>query len=60
MSFDFFNSRDEIDLVFADTESMLSFYCIQYTGLSRQGVKMQKQKMFENTNTLVPNCFLRF
>ena len=46
-----FNSRDEVYLVFTE-KSKFSFYFIQYTGIfqfTRQAVKMQKPKIFENT-----------
>ena len=56
-----FNSRDEIYLVFTENISKFSFYFIQYTGIfqfTRQAVKMQKPKMFENTNNFGTTLFL--
>ena len=57
-----FNSRDEIYLVF--TEKMqISFYFIQYMGIfqfTRQAVKMQKPKIFENANNFGATLFLTF
>ena len=57
-----FNSRDEIYLVFTE-KSKFSFYSIQYTGFfqfTRQAVKMQKPKIFENTNNFGTTLFLTF
>ena len=54
-----FNTRGEIYLVFTE-KSKFSFYFIQYTGIflfTRQAVKMQKPKIFENFGTTL---FLTF
>ena len=58
-----FNSLDEIYLVFTEKKSKFSFYFIQYTGIfqfTRQAVKMQKPKVFENTNNFGSILFLTF
>ena len=59
---DVFKSRDEIYLIFTD-KSKFSFYFIQYTGIflfTKQAVKMQKPKIFENTNNFGTTLFLTF
>ena len=58
-----FNSRDEIYLVFTEKKSKFSFYFIQYTDIfqfTRQAMKMQKPKVFENTNNFGTTLFLTF
>ena len=58
-----FNSRDEIYLVFTEKKQMFFFYFIQYMGIfqfTRQAVKMQKPKIFENTNNFGTTLFLTF
>ena len=59
-----FNSRDEIYLVFTEkTKANFLFIFIQYTGIfqfTRQAVKMQKPKKFENTNNFGTTLFLTF
>ena len=63
---DVFNSRDEIYLVFTSKKQIsfiFYFYFIQYTGIfqfTRQAVKMQKPKIFENTNNFGTILFLTF
>ena len=57
------NSRDEIYLVFTGKKHNFSFYFIQYTGIfqfTKQAVKMQKPKNFENTNNFGTTLFLTF
>ena len=57
-----FNSRDEIYLVFTEKKAFL-FYFIQYTGIfqfTRQAVKMQKTKFFENISNFGTTLFLTF
>ena len=57
-----FNSRDEIYLVFTE-KSKFPFYFIQYTDIfqfTRHAVKMQKPKIFENTNNFGTTLFLTF
>ena len=49
-------------LVFTE-KSKFSFYFIQYTGIFqfiRQAVKIQKPKIFENTNNFGTTLFLTF
>ena len=61
-NFDVFNSRDEIYLVFTEKKHFF-FYFIQYTGIfqfTRQAVKIQKPKFFENTNNFGTTLFLTF
>ena len=44
-------------------KSKFSFYFIQYTGIflfTKQAVKMQKPKIFENTNNFGTTLFLTF
>ena len=58
-----FNSRDEIYLVF--TEKKANFLFILYNTraffqFTRQAVKMQKTKFFENTNNFGTTLFLTF
>ena len=58
-----FDSRDEMYLVFTEKKSKFSFYFIQYTGIfqfTRQAVKMQIPKIFENTNNFGTTLFLTF
>ena len=61
---DVFKSRDEIYLVqYLPIKSTFSFYFIQYTGIflfTKQAVKMQKPKLFENINNFGTTLFLTF
>ena len=55
-----FNSRDEIYLVFTEKKQIFFLF---YTGIfqfTRQAVKMQKPKIFENTNNFGTTLFLKF
>ena len=61
---DVFKSRDDIYLVFTDKkENFLFILYRQYTGIflfTKQAVKMQKTKIFENTNNFGTTLFLTF
>ena len=61
---DVFKSRDEIYYIwYLPIRSKFSFYFIQYTGIflfTKQAVKMQKPKTFENTNNFGTTLFLTF
>ena len=59
---DVFKSRDEIYLVFTDKKY---FFFILYNTqafylFTKQAVKMQKPKVFENTNNFGTTLFLKF
>ena len=58
-----FNSRDEIYLVFTEKKANFLFILYntpEFSNSTRQAVKMQKPKIFENTNNFGTTLFLTF
>ena len=58
-----FSTHEMKYIWYSPKKSKFSFYFMQYTGIfqfTRQAVKMQKTKIFENTNNFGTTLFLTF